>query len=328
MIPCSRSEPMPATYHCLCQRRLFEMMSEYRHLHSGALLAATLALGACASDLNQPRKTLPAEATYRLERSIGGIEYTPADWPQPLFADLHLPQRRGPLPVVITVHGGGWAKCGRGDMDAIGKKLVRHGYAVLNVSHRLAPRFTFPAQLHDLKQALGWVVANAERYRLDVRHINAWGYSSGAHLVALLASRKSDQPNSRLSFGLPPLRAVVAGGIPADLLKYPDSGIINRFIGGNGNELATVWADASPVNHVSDDDPPVFLYHGKLDILVGADQSSNYYAALRAGGVDAELYLHNWFGHFGMFLFGGDAEARAIAFLDRNNTLPTTLAQP
>ncbi len=304
------------------------MMSDYRRFHRGALLAATLAIGACASHLNQPGKTLPAEATYRLERSIGGIEYTAADWPQPLFADLHLPQRRGPLPVVITVHGGGWASRSRGDMDAIGKKLVRHGYAVLNVSYRFAPRFTFPAQLHDLEQALDWIVANAERYRLDVERISAWGYSSGAHLAALLASRDSDQPESRISSSSPPLRAVVAGGIPADLLKYPDSKIINRFIGGNGNELAPVWADASPVNHVSDDDPPVFLYHGKLDILVGADQSSNYYAALRAGGVDAELYLHNWFGHFGMFLFGGDAEARAIAFLDRNNRLPTTLAQP
>jgi acetyl esterase/lipase len=303
-------------------------MSNNQHIRRRALLAVTLALGAFASFLIQPRKVLTAEATYRLERTIGGIEFTPTDWPQPLVADLHLPQRGGPLPVVITVHGGGWAKRNRGDMNAIGKKLVRHGYAVLNVSHRLAPRFTFPAQLHDLEQALDWIVANAERYRLDSERINAWGYSSGAHLVALLASRDSDQPKSRVSSVSPPLRAVVAGGIPADLLKYPDSGIINRFIGGNGNELAPVWADASPVNHVSDDDPPVFLYHGKLDILVGADQSSNYYAALRAGGVDAELYMHNWFGHFGMFLFGGDAEDRAIAFLDRNNTLPTTLPQP
>jgi len=304
------------------------MIINYLHTRRGALLAATLALGAFASLLIQPRKVLPAEATYRLERSIGGIEFTPADWPQPLFADLHLPQRGGPLPVVVTVHGGGWAKRNRGDMDAIGKKLVRHGYAVLNVSHRLAPRFTFPAQLHDLEQALHWIVSNAERYRLDAERINAWGYSSGAHLVALLASRDSDQPEPRVPLSSPSLRAVVAGGIPADLLKYPDSGIINRFIGGNGNDLASVWADASPVNHVSKDDPPVLLYHGKLDILVGADQSSKYYAALRAGGVDAELYLHDWFGHFGMFLFGGDAEAHAIAFLDRYNALPTTLAQP
>ncbi len=67
------------------------------------------------------------------------------------------------------------------------------------------------------------------------------------------------------------------------------------------------------------DDPPVFLYHGKLDWLVRDDQATDYYDALVASGVPAELYLHRWRGHMTLFLFGGDAEDKAIAFLDRNN---------
>jgi predicted esterase len=72
---------------------------------------------------------------------------------------------------------------------------------------------------------------------------------------------------------------------------------------------------------VSADDPPVFLYHGKLDLLVTPDQPEDYYDALLANGVEAELYLHSWRGHATMFLFGGDAEARAIDFLERTNAV-------
>ena len=42
-------------------------------------------------------------------------------------------------------------------------------------------------------------------------------------------------------------------------------------------------------------------------------------AALREGGVYAELYLQRWRGHATMFLFGGSAEEQAIDFLDRVN---------
>jgi dipeptidyl aminopeptidase/acylaminoacyl peptidase len=114
---------------------------------------------------------------------------------------------------------------------------------------------------------------------------------------------------------------VVAGGIPSDLRKYTDSPIVMRFMGGDNHEMPERYAEASPAFHVSSDDPPVFLYHGKLDFLVTEDQAVDYYEALRAAGVEAELYLHRWRGHMSMFLFGGDAEDKAISFLNRNNSL-------
>jgi acetyl esterase/lipase len=256
---------------------------------------------------------------YSMEREVRDIVYTEAGWPQALRADLYLPRRTGLIPVVLTIHGGGWANRDRADMADISRKLAEHGYAVLNLDYRLAPRYIFPAQLDDLYQALRWVVANAERYRLDLDRINAWGYSSGAHLAALLGGfdRSAAAPAVR---ELPRLRAVVAGGIPADLRKYDDSPIVERFLGGKADQIPQVYAQASPAYHVSADDPAVFLYHGKLDFLVTPDQPEDYYAALLAAGVDAELYLHRWRGHATMFLFGGDAEARAIDFLERTNS--------
>jgi acetyl esterase/lipase len=286
------------------------------------ILATSLALGGCYTHLNQPSGPGPAVEEYAIGTTIENIEYTDADWPEPLQADLYLPGKRGPHPVVLVIHGGGWANRSRDDMAGISRKLTRHGYAVLNVNYRLAPRYTYPAQLHDLNQALGWIAENAAVYDLDSRRINTWGYSAGAHLAALVGS--VDHPDKKA--GLPRIRSVVAGGIPSDLRKYSGSPIVMRFMGGDRHEMPQRYAEASPAYHVSGDDPPVFLYHGRLDFLVTPDQATDYYAALQAAGVETELYLHDWREHATMFVFGGAAEKRAIHFLNRNNALDPVLA--
>ena len=265
------------------------------------------------------------DSEYEVDREVMSFVYSESDWPQALRADLYLPQRSGPLPVVMVIHGGGWANRSRKDMTSISRALAERGYAVMNLDYRFAPRYTYPAQLDDLQQAREWLAANAERYQLDLDRVNAWGYSSGAHLAALLASLEKD-PAVGQKQEMPRLRAVVAGGIPADLRKYSNSPIVMRFMGGALDDMPARYAEASPLYHVSADDPPVFLYHGKLDALVNDDQSLDYYHALKAAGVETELYLHPLHGHMSMFLFGGDAEDRAMDFLDRNNAAGITLA--
>jgi acetyl esterase/lipase len=119
---------------------------------------------------------------------------------------------------------------------------------------------------------------------------------------------------------------VVAGGIPSDLRKYSGSPIVMRFMGGDRHEMPERYAQASPAYHISADDPPTFLYHGKLDFLVSVDQATDYFEALQAAGIESELYLHGWREHMTMFLFGGGAEKRAIDFLNRNNAKQQLLA--
>ncbi|MDH3634969.1 MAG: alpha/beta hydrolase [Gammaproteobacteria bacterium] len=283
------------------------------------ILLAVAALSGCYTYINGQPGESSADVTFTLDRKIENIVYTNAVWPKPLHADLYLPQKRGLRPVVLMIHGGGWANRSRDDMAGISCKLVRQGYAVINVNYRFAPQYTYPAQVHDLQQALSWIAGNANRYRLDLERVNTWGYSSGAHLAALIGAIDHGDPLAADAKPLPAIRSVVAGGIPADLRKYTGSPIVIRFMGGDRDEMPERYAEASPAFHISSDDPPVFLYHGKLDNLVSEDQASDYYEALRASDVDAELYLHRWRGHMSMFLFGGDAEDKAIGFLNRYN---------
>ena len=289
------------------------------------MLALALLTSGCAVHLNE--RPAPTQSHFELDRVVRDIVYTPSGWPQDLRADLYLPQKRGPLPVVLTIHGGGWANRSRDDMAYLGEELAERGYAVLNLNYRFAPQYTYPAQFLDMQQALTWVTANAELYAFDVNRINAWGYSSGAHLAALLGGFDQRSLPSGATDHLPRLRAVVAGGIPADLTRYQDSPLVERFLGGKRDDMPRRYAQASPLHHVSTDDPPVFLYHGNLDTLVSPEQSRDYYEALRAAGVDTELYLHNWHGHMSMFVFGGEAERNAIEFLDRHNQPQPLIAE-
>ena len=277
------------------------------------------------SDLSAPSHVYNFDNGHAAEFTIiKDIAFSSADWSQSLAADLYLPKQSpseaNSWPVVLMVHGGGWSGRDRTDMTSTSKKIAKNGYAVFNVSYRFAPQFMYPAPVQDLQLALLWLQNNATQYQLDLHRVNAWGYSSGAHLVAQLASVKPGAAQTLdLLPPLPKIRAVVAGGIPADLSQYSNSPIVVPFLGVKRDENPQLYKEASPMTHISSDDPPMFLYHGKLDRLVEKEQSIHYYNALRKTGVPAELYLDPLWGHFAMFLFGWDAENKAINFLNHYN---------
>jgi acetyl esterase/lipase len=267
------------------------------------------AIAGCAIHDGRPGQPppQPAHAEYRVRENV---TYTPNGWPQSLQGDLYQPSGKGPFPAVIVVHGGGWNSRDRSDMRGISKKLAKRGYVALNIDYRLAPRFLFPASSEDVRAAIGWLRMHAAELGVDRERIGGWGYSAGAHLVALAAT--SDGPAETR------LQAVVAGGTPADLLHYPVSPIISRYIGAPFAEARDRWLAASPLTHVDARDPPMFLYHGSWDRLVYPEDAYTMKAALDRARVPNELYIARGLGHIGMFLLGGAAERAGLEFLDRH----------
>ncbi len=263
------------------------------------------------------------KAHFELEQKLSDFAYVPQSWPEALKADLWLPERADAAPVVMLIHGGGWSSRDRSDMDDIAEQLVSAGFAAFNVSYRFAPKHTFPAQLNDLMQAKQWLAQHAQHYNLRSDAIAVWGYSAGAHLAALLGSvdtedGDSNEPRAVQFQKQPKVAAVIAGGTPADLRRYPKSPLVNDFLGGTGSELPEVYEQASPMAHISADDAAVFLYHGEKDFLVEVAQATDYHQALQAAGLETELYLHPWREHSTMFLFGAEAERKAINFLQHH----------
>lgn len=245
------------------------------------------------------------------------VNYTPDGWPEPLQADIWYPQGAGPHPAMLMVHGGGWERRSREDMDKLCRHYVAQGYLVMNISYRFAPRYTYPAQVHDLQQAMHWLHRHADELSVDQQRIAAFGYSAGAHLVSLLALTAGTGDALDTPYGGLSTRpaAVIAGGSPMDLRKYPGGKLVPQFLGGRINDIPEMFAAASPVTRVHDQAPPFFLFHGGSDKLVTIDHAEEFVIAMERENVPVSLYRQRWRGHILAFLAIGDALEQADQFL-------------
>lgn len=271
---------------------------------------AVVLLAGCSTVVGKPTTPAPApvHASFTVLRDV---VYTPAGWPQALKADIYQPSGAGPKPAVLLIHGGGWrAPDRRAQMASIAERVAKRGYVVVNATYRFAPEYIYPAPVDDLREALKWMRANATTYQIKPDQIAAMGYSAGGHLAAQLGVL--DGPaNVRV-------QAVVDGAGPTDLRKYRGGTLVPQFLGGSQAQVPQHYVVASPVTHVSKDDPPVFLYHGTWDALVPDDHSGDFKAALDAVGVQTEWFKINGRGHVTAFFSDGAAIAAALEFLDRN----------
>lgn len=100
--------------------------------------------------------------------------------------DVYRPKGEvGRLPVIVSVHGGGWVYGDKELYQYYTMSLAQRGFAVVNFSYRLAPEDKFPAQIEDIKAVFDWVHAHAEQYGMDVGKLFAVGDSAGANLLGL-----------------------------------------------------------------------------------------------------------------------------------------------
>ena len=123
---------------------------------------------------------------------------------------------KGPAPLVVFVHGGGWK---RGSKDnATGQFKPEHypgeGYAFASINYRLVPEATVEQQAADVASAVKALVDRAASLGIDRRRVVLMGHSAGAHLVALVGTDERYLRGAGLSF------ADIAGVIPIDGAAY------------------------------------------------------------------------------------------------------------
>ncbi len=258
----------------------------------------------------------PVEKNFTIERSVQYAK--PAG--KKLRADLYVPKGDGPFPGVLMIHGGGWSAGSKAQMVGHAQMAAERGYSVMAINYRHAPKYKFPAQIHDCKTAIRWWRARAAKYKLDVNRIAAYGYSAGGHLACMMGTcdpslnlEGIDVPQDAPATAV---QSVVAGGAPCDFRSMPPEATFLRYwLDGTRSEKPKVYQLASPQAAVTPDDPPTFFYHGGKDWLVPIHSAEKMEARLKQAGVMTRFYKCKGKGHIAAFMDRG-AMQEAMEFLD------------
>ncbi len=200
-----------------------------------------------------------------------------------------------PAPAVVWIHGGAWRSGHRAAYHAYCIRCAEAGYVAATVSYRLMNVAPFPAAAEDVKCAIRWVRKNAARLGVDPNRIAAAGGSAGGHL-ALLAGYASEVAELEGTGGNDGVSSAVQAVVdfygPADLTtEYAVSNdIVINFLGGKlFKDAPEAYRLASPVTHVTPDDPPTLIFHGTIDRIVSVRQSEMLVDKLKAAGVPHEF---------------------------------------
>lgn len=254
-------------------------------------------------------------------QTLHGLAYAHTSSRQTL--DLHLPvtDGRGPVPLVVLLHPGGF-QFGDSRMEQpIAQALVAHGFAAASVNYRLSGQDRYPAGACDVKAAVRWLRAHSDEYGWDGDAIAAWGRSAGGWMALMLGvtgdqDTRYDDPSLGHADQSARVQAVVAwypltdfGALDEHAAALPP-GLPAPMVHGEADSLVSLWlgeavrhSPLTPSTNLASylpgaTDLPVFhLVHGDADTIVAPGQSRAFADAVEAVGGSVSLTIFPGAGH-------------------------------
>ncbi|MCD7858899.1 MAG: alpha/beta hydrolase [Firmicutes bacterium] len=195
------------------------------------------------------------------------------------------------LPVIVSVHGGGWVYGDKELYQFYCMSLAEHGFAVVNFSYRLAPENRWPAQLGDVNAVFYWVLENAQDFGMDIRNIFAVGDSAGAHLLALYCAACTNGEYAGV-YPFQPPEGFAPKAIALNCGVYTVDGQPERMTDLLGCEPTSEdYALLSPYRWITGSFPPSFVMTCTGDFLLR--QPEVLLPALEEAGVPFEFHFYS-----------------------------------
>jgi acetyl esterase/lipase len=297
--------------------------------HYSAILLHSLSLAALTL-------LAPLTQAETISPSISDIPFATLPGRQ-LMLNLFLPKDVKNPRLVVYIHGGGWRSGNRKECSIA--PIVNKGYAVASIDYRLSTEAVFPAQIYDCKGAIRWLRAHAKEYGYDASSIAVTGASAGGHLALLLGTSNNDKDlegdvggNLQESSSA---QAIIDYFGPADFIQrskdQPNqteqkSGKVYQLLGGPVHEKVEMAKLASGAYHITQDDPPLLIFHGTADKTVFINQSERVYNSYKELGLDVTLHKVEGAAHGGPQFFTPENLELAAEFL--NSKLGKAKANP
>jgi len=257
----------------------------------GFVLLVALGASSAAAQTSLSSWTATVSNDYRIVPNI--VYHTANNFEAKL--DVYTPVAPGPHPTILHIHGGGWVGGTRESVELRALPYLEMGFAVVNISYRLARVSEAPAAVEDCRCALRWVHANAKEYGFDPNRIVVMGYSAGGHL-ALTTGMLTTAAGFDRQCGGPQQEPKVA----AIVNWYGIADVVDLLEGANARTYAVGWLGSrpdraevakrvSPMSHVRKDLPPILTIHGDADPVVPHRHGTGLHAALQKAGATTEL---------------------------------------
>jgi len=231
-------------------------------------------------------------------------------------------------PTVIICPGGGFLMTSDREAEPIAMKFAGEGYNTFilrytthfnkqNIDFDNLPKGNedskYPQPLFDLGKAILTVRKNADEWSVDTNKIFVCGFSAGGHLAASLGVHWNDdllkekfkveselfKPNG-LILGYP----VLDYSLMEELKLEKDDKSLNEFweisnnaLFGEPNPSQEYLKKLSPVNYISSNTPPTFMWHTASDGLVSVRNSLNFAIELSKKEIPYELHIFENGGH-------------------------------
>ncbi|MBC7474668.1 MAG: alpha/beta hydrolase [Candidatus Sericytochromatia bacterium] len=107
---------------------------------------------------------------------------------------VYTPSGKGPFPVLVYFHGGGWVIANIDAYDSSARALANAAKCmVVSVGYREAPEYKFPAAPEDSYKVTQWIMKNAKSMNGDPKHIAVGGESAGGNLATVVSMMSRDR---------------------------------------------------------------------------------------------------------------------------------------
>jgi len=302
--------------------------------------------GVCFAESNAESQVLDIKLTKASVKQISNVVY--AQVPSrgydnvALKMDILKPETKEKLPTVIFVTGGGFINANKDNFAQQRMEIAEAGYVVASIEYRVAPTAIFPEPLEDLKAAIRYLKANADKFNINPDKIALMGGSAGGYLVAMAGTSNDTtefdkgehlEQTSRVQavidlYGLSDLTKV-GEGLSEQIQQLHKSPAATESLWVNGspvftgvdatiNNVPEKAMKANPIHYINENTPPFLLMHGDKDTVVSPKQTEILHQALLEKGIESTRYVVKNAKHGGEYWAQPEVVQIIIGFLDKH----------
>lgn len=225
-------------------------------------------------------------------------------------------------PAVIVCPGGGYVGTSDREAEPVAMRFAAQGYHAFVLRYNTYftewvsdysnppkgnEKSVYPGPLFDLAKAMIFIKENADKWFVDIDRISICGFSAGGHLAASMGVHWQDEllkekfgvdsevfkPNT-LILGYPltdynAMKEKIEESADKSLEGFFETS--NKAVFGKVNPSDEELEKLSPVNYVTSNTPPTFIWHTADDGLVYVENALNFAVQLTKNKVPYELHV-------------------------------------